>query len=178
MVINKNIEILRLSHRIPRDIRVSTHVALSARALGASKLYYSGDIDEKMEDSIKSVVNKFGGNFSVEYIKNPLKLLREKKSYIIINLTMYGLKVKDCINKIRKENKILIIIGSEKVPFEYYNIANYNISITNQPHSEISSLAIFLHEYFKGKELDKDFKNAKLKIIPMKKGKLLKEKDI
>ena len=34
-----NIEVLRIGQRILRDDRVTTHVALVARAFGASKIY-------------------------------------------------------------------------------------------------------------------------------------------
>ena len=44
------IEVLRLSHRIRRDVRLSTHVALTARAFGASKIYYSGQHDSSLEN--------------------------------------------------------------------------------------------------------------------------------
>ena len=34
-----NIEVLRIGQRVVRDDRVTTHVALVARAFGASKIY-------------------------------------------------------------------------------------------------------------------------------------------
>ena len=84
---------------------------------------------------------------------------------------MYGISVKKKINVIKEEKRILIIIGSEHVPGVYYGLADYNISITSQPISELSALTIFLHEYFDGKELDIKFENAKVRIIPQEKGK-------
>ncbi|HEX69064.1 MAG TPA: tRNA (cytidine(56)-2'-O)-methyltransferase, partial [Candidatus Bathyarchaeota archaeon] len=47
----------------------------------------------------------------------------------------------------------------------------FNVAIGNQPHSECSSLAVFLDRLFEGKELEKEFENAKLKIIPQARGK-------
>ena len=80
---------------------------------------------------------------------------------------MYGLNISTIISKIRKLNKdILLIIGSRKVPGEIYYLSDYNIAIGNQPHSEISALAIFLDKLFIGKELRKEFSNNKIKIIP------------
>ncbi|MCK4952399.1 tRNA (cytidine(56)-2'-O)-methyltransferase, partial [Candidatus Bathyarchaeota archaeon] len=70
-----------------------------------------------------------------------------------------------------KNKDVLIIIGSQKVPREIYQLVDYNIAIGNQPHSEVTALAIFLDRLFKGKELKKKFENAKLKIIPQKRGK-------
>jgi tRNA (cytidine56-2'-O)-methyltransferase len=46
-----------------------------------------------------------------------------------------------------------------------------NISITNQPHSEVSSLAIFQHLLMDGKEFDLDFNDPQFEIIPQAEGK-------
>ena len=43
--------------------------------------------------------------------------------------------------------------------------------MTSQPHSEISALALFLHELFEGNELSLKFKDAKIMIVPQKRGK-------
>ena len=166
------IEVLRLDHRSKRDARLSTHVALVSRAFGVSKIYYSGRQDPSLENSIKKITKNWGGSFKIEYIKNPLKLFQTKKT--IIHLTMYGLPIQKKILEIRKQKNLLIVVGGSKVPIQYYKLSNFNISITNQPHSEVSSLSILLHEYFKGKELSINFKNAKLKIIPQEQGKKLK----
>ena len=56
------IEVLRLSHRIRRDIRVTTHVCLVARAFGAQKVWYSGDRDSKLEENIKNIVTPLSGH--------------------------------------------------------------------------------------------------------------------
>ncbi|HDN90942.1 MAG TPA: tRNA (cytidine(56)-2'-O)-methyltransferase, partial [Candidatus Aenigmarchaeota archaeon] len=40
------IVVVRLSHRKKRDQRVSTHVALVARAFGAEGIFYSGEKDK------------------------------------------------------------------------------------------------------------------------------------
>jgi tRNA (cytidine56-2'-O)-methyltransferase len=86
---------------------------------------------------------------------------------------MYGINIENAIGDLQKENKVLVVIGAEKVPREMYELADYNLAIGNQPHSEIAALAIFLDRVFKGKQLKKDFKGAKLKIIPMPKGKMV-----
>jgi tRNA (cytidine56-2'-O)-methyltransferase len=167
------IKVLRLGHRKKRDLRLTTHVCLTARALGANEVILSGEEDQHIIDSVKDVVSRWGGSFKIYYEKNWRKVLINHKNngYKIVHLTMYGVPVQKGINKIRKDNKILIVVGSEKVPGEVYSVADYNIAVTNQPHSEVAALAIFLHELFKGKELNKQFRNAKVKIIPSEKGK-------
>src|SRR3989344_293086 len=158
------IEILRLSHRLKRDVRVSTHCALASRALGASKIYYSGQHDSSYEDSVNKIVSNWGGDFTIEYVKNPIELIKAKKkeNYFVVHLTCYGLELNKEISKIRRNKKILVIIGSEKVPPEIYHLADVNLSVSSQPHSEIAALSLFLHEYFHGKELNLKFSNAKI----------------
>lgn len=167
------IQILRLTHRLNRDKRNSTHCALVSRAFNTKTFYYSGDYDSNFENSISKINSQFGNSFEIKYVKNPIELIKEKRKqkYTIINLTMYGINLPKLVNKIRKLKNILVIIGSEKVPIQYYKLADFNIAISNQPHSEIAALAIFLHEYYSGKQLNKKFKNPKLKILPQKFGK-------
>jgi len=167
------IEILRLSHRLRRDPRISTHVALVARAFGANKIYYSGQHDSSLEDSVNNITKQWGGSFKIEYIKEPIKLIKEKKqnNFYIIHLTVYGLEIQKEIQKIKKKKNILVIIGSEKVIPEIYKIADLNLSISNSPHSEVSSLSIFLYEYF-NKKFPK-FKNPKRTIKPSNKNKIV-----
>ena len=71
----------------------------------------------------------------------------------------------------QKEEKILIVVGAEKVPREIFEKADYNISIGTQPHSEISALAILLDRIQKGQQFDKKFSGSKRVIIPSKNGK-------
>jgi len=168
------IHVLRLGHRPFRDQRITTHCSLVARAFGAEKMIYTGYKDNKLEVSISKVSTNFGGFFEIEYKKDWKKVIAEYKSngWLVVHLTVYGLPIQSKIGKIRKMKKdIVIVIGGEKVPSEIYHLADFNISITPQPHSEVAALAIFLHEYFQGKELNKDFAKAKIRIIPTKSGK-------
>jgi tRNA (cytidine56-2'-O)-methyltransferase len=166
--------VLRLSHRIERDKRLTTHVALASRALGADGIIISGERDEGVLKSITDVSKRWGGDFKVEYRKEWKNVLREykKKGFELIHLTMYGLPYQDKISKIRKSKKNkLVIVGSEKVNPEVYQSADYNLSVTQQPHSEVAALALFMHDFFKGKELNKNFKKPKIKVIPQAIGK-------
>jgi len=61
------------------------------------------------------------------------------------------------------------------VPGEIYGLADYNVAVTGQPHSEISSLALFLDHLFAGTELRKEFPGAQIRIIPSKAGKQTEE---
>ncbi len=166
-----NLLVLRLGHRRERDHRISTHCGLVARALGADEIIYTGDKDEKMFNSINNVAKNWGGSFKVTYSKNWKPIIHNFKGDVI-HLTMYGMPIQKKIATIRKSKKDkLIIVGGEKVPPEIYNLARYNVSVTNQPHSEIAALAIFLDHLFKGKELNKQWKNGNICISPRSKSK-------
>lgn len=170
------IEVLRLDHRIHRDPRISTHLALISRAFGASKIYYSGDKDSGMEETVNKITDEFGGPFSIEHIKDEFKFIKEKKkNNKIVHLTVYGLKVQEEIKNIKKFDNILVIVGGSKVPGEIYGLADFNIAVTQQPHSELAALTIFLDKYFDSKELDKKFSNPKSIVMPQKQGKLVKK---
>jgi tRNA (cytidine56-2'-O)-methyltransferase len=167
-----NITILRLGHRVFRDQRITTHVALTARAFGAQRIIISGEKDDGIIETIEKVNKEFGGEFKAEYVKNWKSILNKsvKEGDLIIHLTMYGLDVEDVKEKIKKEmknKKVLIIVGGAKVPAEIYQQAHYNIAVGNQPHSEVSSIAILLDRILKRKEFD----DGKIKIIPCEKGK-------
>jgi tRNA (cytidine56-2'-O)-methyltransferase len=84
---------------------------------------------------------------------------------------MYGEILSNIEKEIIKNEKICIIIGSQKVEAEVYTLSDYNISITNQPHSEIAALAVAMDRLSEGKELSATFSNPKKQIIPQKKGK-------
>ena len=178
MIFVNKILVLRLGHRIERDKRVSTHVGLVARAFNADGIIYSGEFDNNLINSIKKVIEKWGGPFLVSYTsdwKREIKNLRDK-GFIIIHLTMYGLNLPDVIESIKseffdKKKNLVVVVGSEKVPRDLYEIADYNVAIGNQPHSEIAALAVFLDWLFEGKELLKTFNNAKIRIIPSARGK-------
>ncbi|BFH73369.1 tRNA methyltransferase [Sulfurisphaera javensis] len=107
-------------------------------------------------------------------MKNPKSFVEKWKrdGGIVVHLTMYGLPIDNVIDRINSENKkILIIVGSEKVEGWFYYNSDYNIAIGNQPHSEVAALAIFLDRIYKGGELNIQFSDAKLSIIPQEKGK-------
>lgn len=155
------IEVLRLGHRAFRDKRITTHLALVARAFGADKFILCGQKDESILKTVKSVTERFGGSFKIVYEENWKNYLKGKK---VVHLTMYGLPFKNKIKELKGD--FVIVVGGEKVPPEIYDIADYNLAVTNQPHSEVGALSVFLDHLGKGKEFD-----GKVRIKPCAKGK-------
>ncbi len=163
---------LRIGHRPERDQRVTTHVGLAARAFGAQGMYLAAD-DPGVKRSIEDVVSRWGGDFFVENNVSWRRCIQQwkREGGKVVHLTMYGLRMTDEITAIRKEEKLLVVVGAEKVPGDIYGFADYNISVTTQPHSEISSLSVFLDNLFEGEELDREYADAAMKISPSGRGK-------
>src|ERR671925_823455 len=172
-----NVSVLRIGHRLVRDDRVTTHAALVARAFGADTIYMTG-IDQAVNETVAGVSKRWGGKFKVEVIQDWKSVAKawKKEGGKVAHLTMYGINIDDITERLRNESKILVIIGAEKVPQEAYDLADYNIAIGNQPHSEIAALAIFLDRVFTGKQFKRIFADGNLKILPTEKGKKLQEK--
>lgn len=170
------VHVLRIGHRLVRDDRVTTHAALVSRAFGAEKIYMTG-IDQSVAKTVSDIGKRWGGNFEVEIIEDWKAVARKwkKDGGTIVHLTMYGIQVDAAIRKLRRKKNVLVIIGSEKVPREAYNLADYNISVGSQPHSEIAALAIFLDRIFHGKQLEREFAGGSLEIVPSERGKIVQE---
>ncbi len=177
------IEVLRLSHRLPRDERISTHVALVARAFGAGRISYTGQHDAGFELSVSRICSQWGGKtptgpdpFSISYEKSAVSLIRARKrgGFKVVHLTMYGLPVQDVVPALKSCDKLLIIVGSEQVPGEIYALSDYNVSVTSQPHSEVAALAIILDRLMEGRELAGFDFQGKISIIPSERGKRMK----
>ena len=168
--------ILRIGHRPERDQRVTTHVGLTARALGAKGMYLAAS-DKGVAQSIEDVVERWGGDFFCEDNIKWRTCIKEWKASggTVVHLTMYGLNLPDVIGNIQGHNKILVIVGAEKVPGEIYGLADYNVAVTGQPHSEISSLALFLDHLYSGTELKREFPGAQIRIVPSAAGKRTEE---
>ena len=164
------ITILRIGHRPERDKRITTHVGLVARAFNADRMLVDTK-DAKLEETLDGVVTRFGGAFEMKTGVSWRNILHNW-SGVVIHLTMYGEHIDKVIKKIPIDGNLLIIVGSEKVPREVYERAQFNIAIGHQPHSEVAALAIFLDRYFSGSELNKDF-NGKLSIQDCPKGKVV-----
>ena len=166
------IEVVRIGQRVVRDDRVTTHVALVSRAFGAKKIFMT-EVNPEIKDTVEKINNTWGGDFIIEFVDNWKSVIKNKKNegYKIVHLSMYGEKINQIQNQLRLEDKMLIVVGAEKVPREIYELADYNVGVGSQPHSEISALAILLDRIQNGEQFEKDFPNAKREIVPTKNGK-------
>jgi tRNA (cytidine56-2'-O)-methyltransferase len=177
------VTVFKIGHRIFRDKRITTHLALVSRAFGAKEIIIAGERDDKIINTVNKVVLEWGGDFRIKFIPyDDWKICIEewKASHaIIVHLTMYGKNLKyfrdtTDFNQLKssstKLNNIVVIVGGEKVPGKVFRQVDWNIAITNQPHSEVGSLAVFLNHLITD-SLDLEFPNSIRKIQPSLKGK-------
>lgn len=179
---NPKIVILRWGHRVHRDVRLTTHVALTARALCASRFILADTTDNHIEQTVTKITQTWGGDFQFEMGTPWKKAVREWKQNagVVVHLTAYGenIQTSNVVSRIRGTGKdVMLLVGSQKVPGEFYSeeVSDFNVAVGNQPHSECSALAIFLDRFFEGKELGASFEKAKIAIVPKERGKEVKK---
>jgi tRNA (cytidine56-2'-O)-methyltransferase len=172
MMQRPEVVVLRLGHRPERDQRVTTHVGLAARAFGARGMLLAGE-DHGVVQSLRDVVERWGGDFFVRDGVSLRPCIREWKESggTVVHLTMYGIRLSETVQEIRGRERILLVVGAEKVPGEVYGLADYNISVSTQPHSEVSGVAVFLDRLLEGKAMDREYPDAPVRIFPSRAGK-------
>ncbi len=164
------ITILRLGHRPERDKRITTHVCLTARALGADRVVIA-ERDDRVVDGVRGVVERFGGPFEVESGVSYRPLLRAFDG-VKVHLTMYGLPLEAVVPRIPfPERDLLVVVGAEKVPRDVYDLVDHNVAVGNQPHSEVAALALFLYALQGSNAFGKRFQGARLEVRPSARGK-------
>ena len=167
--------ILRLGYRLVRDERISTHLGLVGRAFGAKKIYFS-PAEPSVKLSVDKVTKRWGGEFEVILLEKWKPFVKEWQSSggIVVHLTMYGIQIEKAINEISASTKkLLVVVGGAKVPGEIYHFSDFNVAVTNQPHSEVAALAVFLDRFHGGKELKQKFGSEKLRIKPSPHGRVV-----
>jgi tRNA (cytidine56-2'-O)-methyltransferase len=114
--------------------------------------------DRSLVATIRDVVQRWGGNF---WIRDQVNWRQEIAKWkhdrgTVVHLTMYGQNLPNVINHLETE-RLMVVVGAEKVPPDLFKLADYNVAITNQPHSEIAALSIFLDHVQRGQELTAEF---------------------
>ena len=167
-----SVTVLRLNHRRGRDARITSHCGLVARALGATGIAIAGEKDDNALESISDVVERWGGGFTARYEPSPLRLMKDWEGNVV-HMTMYGLPVQDVVPALTgTEEPILLVIGGSKVRREVYDLADHNVAVTGQPHSEVAALAIFLQLLYGEGALSLEFPGP-MRIVPSEHGKVI-----
>ncbi|RLM72872.1 tRNA (cytidine(56)-2'-O)-methyltransferase [Halorubrum sp. Atlit-26R] len=186
----REVVVLRYGHRPGRDDRMTTHVGLTARALGADRVIFPDNAGQSAE-TVRDITDRFGGPFAVE-LRDDQKAIVRNWNGVVVHLTMYGERVQDVEADVREAvgldepevvgeasppRDLLVVVGGEKVPWALYERADFNVGVTNQPHSEVAGLAVFLDRLFEGAELDREWADADRRVVPEATGKTVVDAD-
>ena len=109
------IVVLRWGHRPQRDTRLTTHVALTARALGASGIILSDTEDRRIKETIDKVTKRWGGKFFFK-MGTPWKkavMTWKNNGGTVVHLTAYGenIETSNVLEDIRSSVKD-VLVGS------------------------------------------------------------------
>jgi tRNA (cytidine56-2'-O)-methyltransferase len=168
------VTILRLGHRRGRDDRISSHVGLTARQFGADRIIYAGEQDDNMMDSLRDLRDRWGGGFfEVDYREDYMNVIKDFDG-TSVHLTMYGRPFDEKIDECKETDDLLVVVGSQKVPWKVYEHVDHNLAVGNQPHSEVAAVAIFLYE-LQDREIKDEFDGAEIEVIPTERGKKTKD---
>ena len=91
----------------------------------------------------------------------------------IVHLTMYGEAWRDATPSIPTDKPAVVVVGGTKVPSEVFHLSDYNISVGNQPHSEVAALAVFLDSWLGPLDSRSKFEGAQIKVLPSASGKIV-----
>jgi tRNA (cytidine56-2'-O)-methyltransferase len=166
------VDVLRLGHRPGRDPRLTTHVALTARAWGVRRLYLEPP-DPSLAERVRALTRRFGGSFAVEGVTSPRSFLASYPG-TVLHLTIYGEDLDEVVPTLEGPGPFLLVVGGAKVPPEIYRLAHRNLAVTHEPHSEVAALAIAL-DRLRGTPRDTSQPGAKLRVRPSARRKRVEE---
>lgn len=148
------------------DYQGNLDLCLTSRALGASEITFIGRKDPRLVRSINTINRNWGGKFRVSFVKSYDEIMSNSKKSIKIYLTRYGAPLQGKSQTIRTYKSIILIVTLKDNVKQIHDTSDFNISVSSQPHSSSGAVAIFLHEYYKGRELAMHFENARYKLVP------------
>ncbi|MGI0071209.1 MAG: tRNA (cytidine(56)-2'-O)-methyltransferase [Thermoplasmata archaeon] len=162
------VSVLRVGHRVGRDPRLTTHLALAARALGARRMYLEPP-DPDLAARVAALGRGWGGAFEVVGVEEWKKVVRTSGA-LVVHLTMYGEPLDTVLPRLRRARRLLLAVGGAKVPPDLYRLADVNVAVGHQPHSEVAAVAIVL-ERLLGVPGPRPFPGATRRIVPQVRGK-------
>ncbi|MCL5099508.1 MAG: hypothetical protein M1158_00045 [Candidatus Marsarchaeota archaeon] len=144
-------------------------LGLAARAFGASSIIFTTPKNQRVVRYFNNISSKWGGNFSVEFTNDWKRVIESKKNYKSVYLTRFGVPIKGVESMLRTYKNLIVVISTTDNR-GVLKRADFNVSISTQPHTSISALSVFLHEFYSGRELAIHFENAKYKVVPAARG--------
>ena len=177
--------VLRLGYRKGRDPRITTHLALVSRALGATNFLLAGHRAPKAVVHRSDVLEQLLVFVACEHVEGAMGWLRRFTQHdagdgepgVAVHLTMYGEPYREVIPRIRRDRPVVVIVGGAKVPSDVFEYAQYNVAVGNQPHSEVAALALFMEGWYGQGGTERHFADARLVIEPSARGKSVIDHD-
>ncbi len=163
-----DVSVLRIGHRPGRDPRLTTHLALAARAFGARAMYLNPP-DPELARRLGSVSARWGGDFAVVPAPDWRSIVRSFDG-AVVHLTMYGLPFDRVRSRLARARRVLLVVGGAKVPPDLYRRAKLNVAIGHQPHSEVAAVAVVLAQ-LRGIPPAGPWPGARRRIVPRARGK-------
>ena len=162
------VELLRVGHRPGRDPRLTTHLALVARAFGARRMHLHPP-DAAVAESLNGVRERWGGTFEVLPAPTWKTVVRAAPG-AVVHLTMYGEPLARLLPRLARERDLLLVVAGAKVPAALYGAATFNVAVGSQPHSEVAAVAVVL-ERLLGLPGSRPMAGARQRIVPQARGK-------
>jgi tRNA (cytidine56-2'-O)-methyltransferase len=125
--------------------------------------------DPAIAERLAAVARRWGGAFEVVGVDDWRRTVREFDG-LVVHLTMYGLPIEKVAARLARRARLLVVVGGAKVPPALYQLAGANVSVGNQPHSEVGATAVFL-DRVRGGVRAEDFGGAERTIVPRAHGK-------
>ena len=152
------------------DHSSSMDMCLTARALGASEMIFAGTSDPHIARHLNNLQKKWGGRFKVAFAKSYKSVLSDATKYKKVYLTRYGMPLNKLTYMLNTYKNIILLVSSTEASSSLHGIADFNVSVTDQPHCSSAAIAVFLHSFYRGRELAMHFENAKYRVIPREHG--------
>jgi len=162
------VSVLRVGHRPGRDPRLTTHLALAARAFGAREMFLQPP-DPQLAERVRAVAHRWGGSFAVVGTDDWKKVVRAFDGPVV-HLTMYGVSLEKVLPRLARARRVLLVVGGAKVPPDLYRLSTHNVAVGHQPHSEVAAVAVTL-ERLCGLPGPRAPRNARQVILPRARGK-------
>ncbi|HTT25897.1 MAG TPA: tRNA (cytidine(56)-2'-O)-methyltransferase, partial [Thermoplasmata archaeon] len=147
---------------------LTTHLALTARAFGAERFWLNPP-DPGVADRLVAVNGLWGGSFRVEPSPDWRATVRGFQG-TVVHLTMDGEPLAAVAGRLRRRRRVLAVVGGAKVPPALYGLADLNVAVGHQPHSEVAALAVLLAR-LKGIPPPGRWPGARAEIVPQARGK-------
>lgn len=104
------------------------------------------------------------------FVRTYKEALKSAAKYTKVYLTRFGEPLQAKRYTLKTYRNILLIVTPQNEKSAIHSLADFNISVSSQPHCSAAAIAIFLHEFYDGRELAMHFENAKLKVTPKEHG--------